>query len=211
MKKFKCPKCGEVIREEDLVALEVCDGAGDSVLLSAAPPAHLSVETTIEGIATVTTVRFKRVNPLALFLIPFTCIWSGGSLSGIYGSQIAKGAFDLRLSLFGLPFLFGSLALLGVCMFLLFGKHVLRLSAGKGSYFVGIGPLGTTRRFSYGRYTKIEEDVVVVNRRRGGSQTTRFLKITNQGETKDVHIGAGFSDDALAYTAALFRRECLRG
>lgn len=209
MKKFRCPRCGETVREDELQVVDE-DGFGDGVLLSGAPPKHLAVETSIEGISTVTTIRYARVNPVALFLVPFTCIWAGGSLSGIYGSQILKGEFDLKLSLFGLPFLFGSLLLLTICLFLLFGKHVLRLSAGKGSYFVGIGPIGRTRHFRYGHASKVAEDSFVRQGRRGGPYVTKFLRLSNEGEADSTSLCSGFSDDALAYTAALLRRECRR-
>ena len=31
---------------------------------------------------------------IAFFLVPFTLFWAGGSLGGIYGTQIAKGEFN---------------------------------------------------------------------------------------------------------------------
>ena len=57
---------------------------------------------------------------MAFFLVPFMCVWSGGSLGGIYGSQFFQSKFDLSMSLFGIPFvlgtlLFGSFALMTVC------------------------------------------------------------------------------------------------
>ena len=113
MKTYRCPKCGEVIRVDDLVAVED-DGRNDAALLSAPPPAHLAVKTDNDDIWPVTTIRFKRISPLALFFIPFTCIWSGGSLSGIYGPQFMQHSFDLQRSLFGIPFLIGSVVLLSV-------------------------------------------------------------------------------------------------
>ena len=66
-------------------------------------------------------------SPIAFFLVPFMCVWSGGSLGGIYGSQIARGHFNFGMSLFGLPFLigtlvFGSIAIMSVC-----GKISIRI------------------------------------------------------------------------------------
>ena len=95
-------------------------------------------------------------SPIAFFLVPFMCVWSGGSLGGIYGSQIAKGEFNLTMSLFGIPFLLGSiifwtLALMSVC-----GK--VEISIGKtGSVFVGIGAVGWTRRFDWSSVQTIRE------------------------------------------------------
>ena len=38
-------------------------------------------------------------------------IWSGGSLGGIYGTQIANQEFSLLQSLFGIPFIIGTINL----------------------------------------------------------------------------------------------------
>src|SRR5690349_15450453 len=56
----------------------------------------------------------------ALFLVPFTLLWSGGSLGGIYGTQIARGRFNLTQSLFGIPFLLGSLILVPATLMTVF-------------------------------------------------------------------------------------------
>lgn len=208
MKRFRCPKCGEMVSIEDLIA-EEDNGSGDTALLSSSPPKHLSVATEIEGISPVTTIQFKRVNPMALFLIPFTCVWAGGSLAGIYGSQLMRHAFDLRLSLFGIPFLIGSAVLFAACLFMLFGKRVVTLSQGHGRYFAGIGPIGHTRGFEYSRRTKVEE-CERVGYGRNGRMVSRCLRLSADGDADGVYICSGFSEDALAYAAAAIRRECRR-
>ena len=206
MKTYRCPKCGEVIRIEDLEAVED-DGRNDAALLSAPPPAHLAVKTDNDDIWPVTTIRFKRISPLALFFIPFTCIWSGGSLTGIYGSQFMQHSFDLQRSLFGIPFLIGTAVLLSASLFMLFGKRVLTLSHGRGTYFTGVGFIGWTKRFAYGYRTKVEE-VESVHHVRNGTSIFRRLRLSSEGAADDVYICSGFSKDALAYTAAVLRREC---
>ena len=206
MKTFRCPKCGEVIRVEDLVAVED-DGRNDAALLSAPTPTHLAVKTDNDDIWPVTTIRFKRISPLALFFIPFTCIWSGGSLTGIYGPQFMQHSFDLQRSLFGIPFLIGTAVLLSASLFMLFGKRVLTLSHGRGTYFTGVGFIGRTKRFAYGYRTKVEE-VESVHHGRNGTSISRRLRLSSEGAGDDVYICSGFSKDALAYTAAVLRREC---
>ena len=206
MKTYRCPKCGEVIRAEDLVAVED-DGRNDAALLSAPPPPHLAVKTDFVDIWPVTTIRFKRVSPLALFFIPFTCIWSGGSLTGIYGPQFMQHAFDLERSLFGIPFLAGTVILLSICLFMLFGKRVLTLSHGHGTYFTGVGFIGRTTRFAYGYGTKVEE-IESVHRGRNGTSVFRRLRLSGQNGADDVYVCTGFSKEALAYAAAVLRREC---
>ena len=90
------------------------------------------------------------------FLVPFTVVWAGGSLSGIYGTQIARGKFDLGTSLFGIPFLLGSLVLTGLCLFMLFGYSAVESSGGTGRVSRGIGPFRWHRRFSSADVTGIE-------------------------------------------------------
>jgi hypothetical protein len=84
----------------------------------------------------------------ALFLVPFTLVWSGGSLGGIFGSQIAMGKFSLVGSLFSLPFLFGTCILVSLSAMALAGKYELRVAHGQAVVFTGVGALGWRRRFA---------------------------------------------------------------
>ena len=128
-------------------------------------------------------------------------------MAGIYGSQIAKHAFDLKLSLFGIPFVIGSVVLVLSCLFALFGKHVVTLSCGNGMYFRRVGPFGRTTRFGYNRETKVlcDETAYRVNGR-----SLPCLKLTNLNAAVSVKICTGMDEDALEYIAALLRRECKR-
>jgi hypothetical protein len=96
---------------------------------------------------------------LAFFLVPFMCVWSGFSLGGIYGSQIYHGKFNLFMSLFGIPFvlgtlLFGSIAVMSVC-----GKVLVSIRRDEGRVFTGVGPFGWNRRFKWSGVTGIREDL----------------------------------------------------
>ena len=62
---------------------------------------------------------------MALIIVPFTVVWSGVSLSGIYGHQIVEGEFDPVKTLFGLPFLIGSIVLITVSLMSLFSRTIL--------------------------------------------------------------------------------------
>ena len=66
-------------------------------------------------------------SPIAFFLVPFMLIWSGGSLGGIYGTQIAKQQFSLLQSLFGIPFLLGTLFFGFMTLMMTFGKVELSI------------------------------------------------------------------------------------
>jgi len=116
------------------------------------PPRGIKEEIDFEG---AITIVYHRISPLLLFFIPFTALWSGGSMWGIYGTQIRKGMFSLHESLFGLPFLFGTIVLLGLIAFLLLGRWQVTLKEGAGSVFVGVGPFGWTRSFTYNRNTLV--------------------------------------------------------
>ena len=204
--RFPCPYCGAEIRtgknrsrEEppsEWFPDEDEDGRNDDTLLALQPPRYLKVETAIDGMWPVTTITFKRFDFQVLFLIPFTCVWAGGSMWMLYGQQIVERTFDLEATLFGIPFLIGSVVLVWQCLFMLFGKRVLTLSGGNGRYFVGVGPIGRTVRFKYDRNTQVESYGPIC--------------ITNKHDSNSVCICSGFSNDALRYVAAILRRECKR-
>ncbi|MCA8989543.1 MAG: hypothetical protein KDA78_17985 [Planctomycetaceae bacterium] len=97
-------------------------------------------------------------SPAAFFLVPFMCVWSGFSLGGIYGTQIAKGEFDLGMSLFGIPFILGTLLFGGIAVMTVFGRVDVIVADTVGRVFTGVGPLGWTRRFDWSQVTWIEED-----------------------------------------------------
>ena len=96
----------------------------------------------------------------AFFLLPFTLVWAGGSLGGIYGTQIASGEFQPLLCLFGLPFLIGSIFLSGMTLMSLFGKVEVRFDYHGDRVFTGIGPIGWTRKFVLSEVESIKEESV---------------------------------------------------
>ena len=225
MKTYSCPKCGRQVPLKDInIAKDImlCSSCGEisSVsamverdraadeedagrrLLSAPPPKHLKVESDPTDMSGRLRLVYRKFSKQAIFLVPFTCVWAGFSMSAIYGSQIVKHAFDLKLSLFGLPFLLGSIALVSTCLFMIFGKHMLTLARGSGSYFVGVGPIGRTRRFTFDRRTCVETGCTgyEINRRH-----LPELRLTRPGDSNTIHICAGMSEDALAYGEAIIR------
>ena len=92
---------------------------------------------------------------------------------------------------------------------MLFGRRELTLSAGKGTYFVGVGPFGRTRRFAYNHNTQVTTDAHVWHGRHG-ARVSRVLTLTTEGDANRVHLCGGFSEDAVDYAAAIIRRECRR-
>jgi hypothetical protein len=57
------------------------------------PPRGAWYQVEFNGFVVGATTR----HPIPLFLVPFMCVWSGGSLGGIYGSEFVHGTFDLPL------------------------------------------------------------------------------------------------------------------
>jgi hypothetical protein len=88
------------------------------------------------------------------------CVWSGFSLGGIYGTQVAKGEFDLGMSLFGIPFVLGTLLFGGIAVMTVCGRIDVIVEDTAGRLFTGVGPFGWTRRFDWSEVTRIEEDVL---------------------------------------------------
>ena len=207
-----CSSCGAASRFSEIVDLEREAEEEDSSrrLLNSKPPKHLKVISDPTDMTGRISLIYRKFSPMAFFLIPFTCAWSGFSMAAIYGSQIASGKFDLQASLFGLPFLVGSIVLVSVCLFCLFGKRVLTLERGNGKYFFGVGFIGIFKRFTYDRQTKVREgetSYTVGGGRHGGGSPRSEIHLTHPNNSNTVRVCAGMSDDALDYVAAVIRRE----
>jgi len=127
-------------------------------------------------------------SPLAFFIIPFLCVWSGFSLGGIYGTQIVAGQFNLLISLFGIPFLLGTVALAIVALMSVAGRYEITMNRGSGVLFCGIGPIGWTRRFDWTKVATIDE-FLDHSRKGNGHQTSILL----EGETR-IKFGALLSE-----------------
>ena len=104
-----------------------------------APPKGVDFVETMDGFRLSLSTR----SCIAFFLVPFTLVWAGGSLGGIYGTQIAQGKFNWMMSLFGIPFLLGSIALIGLTIMTVAGRTIVELAGDKFS--VRTGALGVYR------------------------------------------------------------------
>jgi hypothetical protein len=168
--KVTCPSCHALLPASQLnvvTDVAVCHHCNDAFSISSvlaqgygvegfdlgAPPRGAWFDDTGNGWRIGATTR----SPIAFFLVPFMCVWSGFSLGGIYGSQILQGRFDLVASLLGIPFLlgtllFGSIAVMSVC-----GKVVVSTDSNEGRVFIGVGPLGWRRRFDWASISAVDE------------------------------------------------------
>jgi hypothetical protein len=117
------------------------------------PPKGAWFERTAEGFVVGSTAR----SPIAFFLVPFMIVLSGGSLGGIYGSQIATGKFDLLMSLFGIPFLLGSVLFWSIALMAVAGRIVITRRGDELSMFTGVGPVGFTKRVRWSELRDLED------------------------------------------------------
>ena len=219
MKNYFCPKCGaevplsDINVSADLMLCKSCgetssfaeaaSETGDERILLNPPPKHLRIETDPMDPERRTTITYKKISLLALFFVPFTCFWAGGSMAGIYGSQIVEGTFDLQRSLFGLPFLIGSIVLVSACLFMLFGKRVLELKGGEAKYFAGVFGIGLRKRFHYDCQTKVSRGAAAIQQK---GQTIEEIQISPSDGSGKIRIFALTDGDTLNYILEFLRR-----
>lgn len=129
----------------------------------------------------------------ALFLVPFTIVWAGGSLSGIYGAQITEREFNLGQSLFGLPFLLGSIVLIAFTLMSIFGRTIVSNKNGKALIFIGIGSIGWYRHFEWRTIDRVIEN-----------RTGQYKYISLEG-SKRLNLGWGVSGEKLYYVLNVLR------
>jgi DNA-directed RNA polymerase subunit RPC12/RpoP len=211
---YHCVHCGRPVALEDTnvaTDLALCRACGQTMLFSAisgrveientdlsAPPRGVRVDRSlISGVE----ISYHRFSPASLLLVPFTAVWSGASLWTIYGRQIAAGKFDLAASLFGLPFLAGSVFLVCLTVLLVFGAWRLRLDRGVCEMFTGVGPLG--RRLSIplaaGTQVRLEPGAFRQNR------VPQMDIVVTTGD-RQVKFGATLPQEVRLYLAAVINK-----
>jgi len=216
---IKCPACGRTIPLEDVnvsTDLALCRACDKSFRFSdlvddssrggapnlSSPPSGAWFEQTPEGFSTGATTH----SWYAVFIVPFTCVWAGGSLSGIYGKQILSGKFDPASSFFGLPFLIGSLFLLCLCAMTVARKISVTKSGNELLIFTGVGPIGWTRHYPWSDFTTVREDLMRSNYRMTWSGLGRAIAL--EGKRK-VSFGSMWSENRRYFVLSAMR-EMLR-
>src|SRR5262249_16818358 len=76
----------------------------------------------------------------------------------------------LGLSLFGIPFVLGTLFLGSLALMTVFGRTVVWVDGNQGYVFAGIGPFGRKRRFDWSLITEVYEEAM--SGRQAGSTGT---------------------------------------
>lgn len=136
----------------------------------------------------------------ALFLVPFTLVWSGFSMGGIYGRQITHGHFNLGESLFGIPFLLGTVVLVSLCLMATLGKVAVRISGEQGAVFTGVGPIGWTRRFNRREVKAVRESLS------RWQQNGRSMPVLELEGGTPIRFGSGLSEQRRHFMLAALRQ-----
>ena len=164
-----CPSCRARIAPDDInvfTDIALCRSCGNTFRLSEiigavpstsvdlhSPPSGAWYTPMTDGFVAGATTRTW----MALFLVPFTCVWAGGSMAAIYGTQIMKGQFSLFPSLFGLPFLVGSIFLVSWCAMCVAGKVTVTRHSDQLTIFTGVGSIGWTRTCALSDFSTVRE------------------------------------------------------
>jgi hypothetical protein len=160
------------------------------------PPAGAWYTPLADGFRAGATTR----SAAALFLVPFTCVWAGGSMFGIYGTQIIKGHFSLFPSLFGIPFLLGSCLLVSLCAMTVLGKVTVSVHGDRLSVFTGVGPLGITRTANLSEFKTVREDFGY-----GSMNTNRASRVIRLEGANSLAFGSGLSNERRYFIAGALK------
>lgn len=202
---MKCPKCNIEIQKQniniqaDVAQCQNCDAIfkisenldernADGFDLNN-PPKGAWIRHEMNQIVIGATTR----SPIAFFLVPFMLVWSGSSIGGIYGTQLAKSEFDPFMSLFGVPFLIGSVIFWGLALMAIGGKVELTLDKQGGRAFTGLGNVGLSKRFTWHEVSAVKEEQSNFNYR--GSQGGSILL---EGKRR-ISFGMGVKDSRRYY------------
>lgn len=188
-----CRACGGTFSFADLLG----DDTGSRPAADAADPPRGAWSTpTFDGFQVGTSTR----SPFAFFIVPFMGVWSGGSLGGIYGQQIASGRFNLMMSLIGIPFILGTVCLGTLAMMTICGRVVVSVAGDEGKVFTGVGPIGWTRRFAWSDVATIREFSVP------GSKGGRSPALALEGTTRLV-FGTGLNEPRRYFLRQVLRQK----
>jgi hypothetical protein len=223
--EFHCPECGLPIETADLAPAEgiavcrfcekphplaACQEAVPFERRNIVPeltvPKGVTLEETMDGFRMTLSTR----SCVAFFLVPFTLLWAGGSLGGIYGTQIAKGKFELVQSLFGLPFLAGSVFLIAFTVMAVAGRCVLELAAGKLS--IRTGALGVYRTQSAAWGDVLSCRLTEASRRGRHSYTTTYqVEVAVEGGRTLKLGGTGAERETVLWVSRFLAGRIQRG
>lgn len=125
---------------------------------------------------------------IGYFLLPFTLIWSGGSLGGIYGTQLISGELQLEMALFGIPFIIGTFFLIAFTAMFLGGKVEITLENNIATVFTGVGSIGLKKTFDINSVNNIKVE------ERRGNKGKRYKVIIVEAHKK-ISFGSFLTEE----------------
>jgi hypothetical protein len=182
-----CRRCSKTFHFSRLV-----DGSGAMVCDLNSPPKGAWYELLPGGFRAGASTRSWA----AIFLVPFTCVWAGGSMSGIYGTQIIHRQFNPFASLFGIPFAIGTVVLISTCAMMVAGRVEVVQSGDALSIFTGVGALGWKRTFSCSDFSSACEE-------RAGNRQTPAIVLEG---AKRVKFGSGLNQERRYFLLSVLRQ-----
>jgi hypothetical protein len=195
-----CRKCGSAFSFSELLHYGRDFNTAD-------PPRGISFEDAPGGFIVSATTRSWA----ALFVVPFATVWCSMALGGIYGSQFREGDFNLLQSLFGIPFLIGSVMLISTALMLSIGVVKVRRDGDDGAVFTGIGPLGWTRRFRWPEIVSVlETDATYTLHRAGQTQRVAAINLADASRPRQIRFGAMLSEERRRYLIWILRKQITR-
>ncbi|MDB4107737.1 hypothetical protein N8368_01695 [Bacteroidia bacterium] len=164
------------------------------------PPKGVWIRTEMHKIILGASTR----SPIAFSLVPFMLVWSGGSLGGIYGKQFIKDEFDLIMSLFGIPFIIGSLIFWSLTLMAIWDKVEIVLDKNGGKTFTGISKIGISKNIYW-------DDISSISEKRTSLKypVSSGASISLEGKQR-ISIGRGLVDSKLYYLFKALRTVFLK-
>ncbi len=190
-----CRPCAHAFQLSELVGAASATQTSPPFDPTTNPPKGCWYRETMDGWTAGATTR----SPAAFFIVPFMCVWSGGSLGGIYGSQIIEGKFNLAISLFGIPFLLGSIFLGIAAAMAIAGKVILTARGDDLAIFTGVWGIGWRRKVTIASNSRLYSNNA--NVRYPGGNTSA---ITIEGP-KSIRFGSGLSFPRQMFLTQLLR------
>lgn len=121
---------------------------------------------------------------------------------GIYGTQFQEGEFDMGISLFGIPFLIGSIVLVGMVLYTLFGKWKINLNSGLLEVGTGIGPVAWKRSIRYHSDSRVR---IKATKLKSDDHIQKAVSVETDAE--ELQFGTAIPDDVKKFIAAAILEE----
>jgi hypothetical protein len=206
-----CPKCKAEILSENLnIPTDVgkCTSCGNVFQISKSiidTDSEFNINEIPKGAwyiqeLNTTIIGATTRNWIAFFIVPFMIVWSGFALGGIYGSQIFTGKFNPLMSLFGIPFILGSIIFWSFACMTIWGKVELTFDKQGGRVFTGVGKIGRTKNFKWNEISRIGESMT--NFHYPGSHAAQIVL---EGR-KRLFFGTGLNNERRYYILQALRK-----